>query len=205
MERRRALRDMIRMIVVLTVIATVMGTLLSVMKDLLAAQIEYSTIKFVKGPAVLAVFTGYENDPLRDVTKKVVLEEKDGSKVIKSLFPAKRNGKSFAVAFEVTGKGYGGYIGIMMGVDLKTGHLTGMRVMTHLETPGLGARSAEPEFYKQFFGLELKDVALSAEGGKINAITGATNTSTGVVQAVKEGLELFDRTKEKIISSVGSL
>jgi electron transport complex protein RnfG len=193
------------MVVVLTVIATVMGSILSFMKSYLNEQIEYSTIKFVKGPAVLAVITGYDNDPLRDVSKGVVLEEKGDSSVVKAIFPAKKNGKPFAIAFEVTGKGYGGLIGIMIGVDLKTGHLTGMRVMTHVETPGLGARSTEPAFYEQFSGLEPKDVAMSAKGGKINAISGATSTSTGVVQAVKEGLELFNRTKDEIINALGAV
>jgi electron transport complex protein RnfG len=93
----------------------------------------------------------------------------------------------------------------MIGVDLKTGHLTGMRVMTHIETPGLGARSTESAFYEQFSGLETKDIALSDKGGKINAITGATNTSTGVVEAVKKGLELFARTKDKIVNAVGAV
>ncbi len=199
------MRDMIKMVVVLTVIATVMGSTLSIMKGYLNEQIEYSTIKFVKGPAVLAVFTGYDNDPLRDVTKGVILEEKAGSSVVKSIFPAKKNGKPFAIAFEVTGKGYSGLIGIMIGVDLKTGHLTGMRVMTHIETPGLGARSTEPAFYEQFSGLETKDIALSDKGGKINGITGATNTSTGVVEAVKQGLELFARTKDKIVKALGAV
>jgi electron transport complex protein RnfG len=198
------LRDIIKMIVVLTVIALVMGSVLSVMEGALRGPIEYSKLKFVKGPAILAVFTGYENDPLMDVKKGIVLEEKPDSKVVKSIFPAKKNGKAFAVAFEVTGKGYGGLIGIMIGVDLKTGHLTGMRVMTHSETPGLGAKSTEPEFYEQFSGLEPKHVALSAKGGKINAISGATNTSTGVVEGVKDGLKLYARAKDRIIAAIGS-
>lgn len=197
------MRDIIKMIVVLTIIATVMGSILSVMEGNLRASIEYSKLKFVKGPAVLAVLTGYENDPVKDVIKVVMLEEKGGSKITKSIFMAKKNGKTFAVAFELMGKGYNGKIGVMIGIDLKTGHLTGMRLTTHVETPGLGSRATEPKFYDQFSELEPKDVALSAKGGKIDAISGATNTSTGVVEAVKEGLELFSRTKDKIISAIG--
>jgi len=196
-------RDIAKMIVVLTVIALVMGSILSVMDNLLKEPIEYSRLKFVKGPAVMAVFSGYDNDPLKDVKKGVPLEQPGGPEVLKSLFPARKNGKCFAVAFEVTGKGYGGLIGIMMGIDLKTGHLTGIRVMTHSETPGLGARATESPFYEQFTNLAPKDVALSSKGGKINAISGATNTSQGVVEAVKEGLELYARTKDKIISAIG--
>ncbi len=197
------MRDMARMIVVLTLIALVMGSILSVMKNVLDEPIEYSKLKFVKGPAVMAVFSGYDNDPLKDVKKGVPLKQPAGPEVLKSLFPARKEGKCFAVAFEVTGKGYGGLISIMMGIDLKTGHLTGIRVMTHSETPGLGARATEPPFYKQFTNLAPKDVALSSKGGKINAISGATNTSRGVVEAVKEGLELFARSKDRITKAVG--
>jgi electron transport complex protein RnfG len=198
-------REIAKMIVVLTLIALVMGSILSVMKNVLDEPIEYSRLKFVKGPAVMAVFSGYDNDPLKDVKKGVLLEQPAGSEVLKSLFPAKKQGKCFAVAFEVTGKGFNGLISIMMGIDLKTGHLTGIRVMTHSETPGLGARATEPPFYKQFTNLAPKDVALSSKGGKINAISGATNTSRGVVEAVKAGLELFARSKDRITKAVGPL
>jgi electron transport complex protein RnfG len=197
------LREIARMIVVLTLISLLMGSILSVMKNVLEEPIEYSRLKFVKGPAVMAVFSGYDNDPLKDVKKGVLLEQPAGTEVSKSLFPARKNGKCFAIAFEVTGKGFNGLISIMMGVDLKTGHLTGIRVMTHSETPGLGARATEPPFYKQFTNLAPKDVALSSKGGKINAISGATNTSRGVVEAVKKGLELFARSKDKITRAVG--
>ncbi|MGD8229783.1 MAG: RnfABCDGE type electron transport complex subunit G [Desulfobacteraceae bacterium] len=196
---------MARMIVVLTVIALLMGSILSILNNILEEPIEYARLKFVKGPAVMAVFSGYDNDPLKDVKKGVPLKQRAGPEVLKSLFPATKDGKCFAVAFEVTGKGYGGLIDIMMGIDLKTGHLTGIRVMTHSETPGLGARATEPPFYKQFTNLAPKDVALSSKGGKINAISGATNTSQGVVEAVKEGLELFARSKDRINNAVGPL
>jgi electron transport complex protein RnfG len=204
MERRRALRDIIKMIIVLTIISTVMGTTLSIVESVTREPIAYSRLKFVKGPAVLAVLGNCENDPIKDYQKDVVMEEKPGLKVTKSIFPAKKNGRAFAIAFEVTGHGYGGGIGIMVGIDLRTGRLTGMRVITHSETPGLGARSVQPEFYNQFNNLGILEAALTSKGGKIDAISGATITSTGVADAVKEALDLFARNKERIMSSVGA-
>lgn len=192
------------MIVVLTAISTIMGVTLSLVEGITREPIKFSKLKFVKGPAVIAALPDCDNDPIKDYREDLLLEEKDGEKVIKSIFPAKKNGKCFAVAFEVTGEGFGGPIGIMMGVDLKTGQLTGMRVMTHSETPGLGARAVEPAFYEQFSGLGLKEVAFSDKGGKINAISGATITSQGVVEAIRKGLELFARTKDKIITVFGT-
>ena len=198
------MREIIKMIVVLTVICAVMGTTLSIVESITKEPIQYSKLKFVKGPAVLAVLGDYQNDPVKDYQKDVLVEEKPDSKIIKSIFPARKNGQISAIAFEVTGQGFGGLIGIMVGIDVKTGQLTGMRVISHKETPGLGARSVQPEFYNQFAGLGLVDADLMSKGGKINAISGATTTSTGVAAAVKEALELFARNKQRIISAVGA-
>ncbi|MCJ7594894.1 MAG: RnfABCDGE type electron transport complex subunit G [Desulfobacterales bacterium] len=177
-----------------------MGTTLSLIESITREPIEYSKLKLVKGPAILSILTDYDNDPIKDFKKDVQFEKE----ISKSIFPAKKNGKCFAIAFEVTGTGYHGPMGIMMGVDIKSGNLIAMRVMTHTETPGLGARSVEPSFYNQFSDLEIDDVALSDQGGKINAISGATVTSQGVIETVKKGLELFARNKDKIISDLGA-
>ena len=204
MERRDNLKEIIRMIVVLTVISFVMGLTLSLVESVTREPIEYSRLKFVKGPAILSILTDYDNDPIKDYKKDVSLKSPDGTLIHKSLFPAKKNGKPFAVAFEVSGRGYHGKLGIMIGIEIKSEKLLGMRVMTHSETPGLGARAVEPEFYKQFSGLSLKDVALKDNGGKINAITGATITSQGVISAVRKGIELFHKNKKTILDALKS-
>ena len=90
----------------------------------------------------------------------------------------------------VTAKGFGGDIQLTVGV--KDGVVTGVRIGTHSETPGLGARAAEEKFYGQFTG---KSGALSviktgeAGDSEINAITAATITSTAVTNAVNEALD----------------
>ncbi len=196
------MREAIKMLVVLTVISVISGGLLAFLERTTREPIEYQKLKFVKGPAVLAVFSGYDNDPIKDYRKDVLLEKKEDASIRKNIFPARKDGKVFAVAFEVTGEGYHGPLGIMIGIEIKSGRLTGMRVMIHTETPGLGARAIEPGFYKQFSGMEIEDVALSGKGGKINAISGATITSRGVADAVRKGLELFARTRDEIKSAL---
>ena len=73
------------MIVVLTVIATVMGMTLSYVESITREPIEYSKLKFVKGPAVLSVLTDYDNDPIKDYKKDLILEEKPEGKITKSI------------------------------------------------------------------------------------------------------------------------
>lgn len=70
------------------------------------------------------------------------------------------------------------------GVDAKFTTLTGIEIMGHGETPGLGAKIVDPEFKDQFRNIALADLMLSNKGGAIDTITGATVSS----QAVIDGL-----------------
>ena len=204
MERRRAVYEITKMLVVLTAISVVSGSSLAFLEHITREPITYQKLKYVKGPAVEAVLKGSENDPIKE-HKEEILFQKDGNEEIrKTVFPAMKDGKLFALAFEVRAKGYHGPIDIMMGINVVTGKLTDIRIMSHSETPGLGARAAEPEFYEQFSGMDMAQTALSDEGGNINAVTGATITSTGVSEAVRKGMELFEKLKEDILEEVKS-
>tara|TARA_B100000315_G_scaffold212833_1_gene210431 strand:+ start:121 stop:633 length:513 start_codon:yes stop_codon:yes gene_type:complete len=71
--------------------------------------------------------------------------------------------------------GYGGDIKILTGIN-KDKEIIGIKIMEHLETPGLGARIEEEEFLGQFIG----------NPESIDAITGATISSTAVIDTVED-------------------
>ena len=80
----------------------------------------------------------------------------------------------------------------LLAVAAGPGSFTGVRIGTHSETPGLGARAAEEKFYGQFTGKSgTLSVIKTGEAGdsEINAITAATITSTAVTNAVNEALD----------------
>ena len=87
-------------------------------------------------------------------------------------------------AYLAEGKGYGGYIDILVGLEDET-TLRGISIIRHSETPGLGARITEDEYRNQFIGLDIDDVELEYDGGQIDAITGATISSKAVADAVR--------------------
>jgi electron transport complex protein RnfG len=91
-------------------------------------------------------------------------------------------------AFIAKGKGYGGEIEILVGVDTEF-EIEKVIILSNTETPGLGTRIAEDFFTDQFTGLGINDIRLSKDGGKIDAITGATISSTAVTDAVRRTLE----------------
>jgi electron transport complex protein RnfG len=86
----------------------------------------------------------------------------------------------------VSPSGFGGEIDMAVGVD-ESGAVTGVSIVDMSETSGLGANASRESFRSQFAGRS-GSVALSKEGGEIDALTGATVTSTAVVQGVNAAL-----------------
>lgn len=88
-----------------------------------------------------------------------------------------------------TVSGFGGEIEITTGAGVD-GVLTGIQVggANFAETAGLGAKAKEPEFLDQFAGKKYP-IALTKDGGEIDAITSATITSRAVTGGVNAALE----------------
>ena len=107
------------------------------------------------------------------------------------------DGAEIGFAFLAVGKGYGGNIDILVGLEDET-TVKGVTIISHLESPGLGARVTESSFREQFAGLNISDVALKGDGGQIDAITGATISSGAVVDAVRAtAMEKVKSLKER--------
>ena len=107
------------------------------------------------------------------------------------------DGAKVGYAFLALGKGYGGDIVILVGLENET-IIKGISIISQKETPGLGARISENSFMDKFVGLSIDDIALRREGGQIDAITGATISSGAVVDAVRTtAMEKVKSLKER--------
>jgi len=102
-----------------------------------------------------------------------------------------QNGKLIGYAVESASQGYGGEIKITVGFDLQGGILGVAVADAGEETPGLGSNIAKPAFLKQFEG-QSGPLSLRNGGGtgEIDAVASATYSSTGVVDAVNQAMEL---------------
>lgn len=184
-------REIAKMMVILTLIGAASGLTLSLIYQGTKERIDYQTIKFVKEPAVKKVLTGYDNDPILDRKKIVVGTDERGEPREVIIFPAKRQGQTFAVALEGRGKGFGGMIGVMVGIG-KEGKLLDIGITSHSETPGVGTRVEEPSFTNQFRDLSITG-AVAVDG-----ISGATYSSKGVMSAVEEAIAYVNEFREEI-------
>ena len=102
--------------------------------------------------------------------------------------------KAEGVGYVVTSKfsGAQGNITLAVGVD-NDYKCTGISVIEHSETSGLGANAASTgevgvKFRAQFVG-EDENIALSKVGGNIDALTGATITSRSITGAVATSIQ----------------
>jgi electron transport complex protein RnfG len=184
-------REILRMVVVLTLIGAASGLTLAALHRVTEAPIEYQTIKFVKEPAVKKVLTGYDNDPILDRTTLQVGTDAQGRPVTLVVFPAKKAGETFAVAVEGVAKGFGGPIGVMVGIS-REGEILDIGITSHSETPGIGARVTEPSYTDRYKGLP------ATEGVEVDAISGATYSSKGVMAAVNQAVGLVGAHREEL-------
>lgn len=113
------------------------------------------------------------------------------------VWEALRNGQELGHIFLTKAKGYSGLITLMFGIDLDGG-ITGLWVLSHTETPGLGAKITTTKFRDQFKNKRLEQLILKKDDpvkGQIDAITGATISSRTVTKTIRSTLEAFSKEK----------
>jgi electron transport complex protein RnfG len=192
------MREMIKLFLVITVFSSVAGGLLAAVRNATQERIEYQQLKFVKGPTIKEIMKGCSNDPLIDRFK--IMDGKSERSFYVGVFEGKRN----TIAFESFGKGYGGDMGVIVAVNVENDKIIGVGVSTHSETPGVGTKvKTEPGFSSQFKGLSIKEpFAVKADGGQIDAISGATISSRGVCGALLDLGKIYIRLKADILQEM---
>lgn len=192
------MREMLKMILVLSLICGLSGLTLATVRQATSERIEEQVLTFVQGPAIEQVFTDFDNNPVKD---RKTFDLPDGPVTV---FPAIKDGKLTAVAFERFSGGYGGPVGVMVGISTDGSKVEGIGITTMKETPGLGARASEADYRDQFRNQSTDSIALSKDGGSIQVISGATITSVATVTAVNEAIQIFQQLKDKLPTAWGS-
>lgn len=126
----------------------------------------------------------------KEAALKVICADADEFREVKpgAAWDAFRAGGKTGSAFLLQAQGYSGPITLMFAVD-NGGAITGLEVLGHTETPGLGAKIVTAAFRGQFVGKPAGQLKLkkdSPQDGNIDAITGATISSRAVTRALRE-------------------
>ncbi len=122
-------------------------------------------------------------------------EEQPATQTAGAYHKGMAGGEIVGYVFETSSKGYGGDVKVMTGISAK-GDITGVIILSHGETPGLGANATKEEFRDQYkqpvpdSAIQVVKYQTPAEG-QIEAMTGATITSTAVTNAVNQAVDEF--------------
>ena len=107
-------------------------------------------------------------------------------------------GDLMGYCFTLVTRGYGRDITIMAGSNTEY-TVTGVEIVSHSETAGLGANANTPAWLSQFAGKTqgLSVVKNLPQGNQIQAVTSATITSKAVTGAIDEALVFAQTLAEK--------
>ncbi len=192
------MNEITKMILVTTVLCAFSATLLGSLKEGLQDRIARQEDFYIRGPAIKSLLDKSPNDPLQD---RVIITLNDENI---NIYPWIEEGTVRRIALERPGKGgYGGDVIVMTAIDLQTQKIFGVEVTQHKETPGVGTRAMTPGFLEKFLKLPMSQViTMKSAGGQIDAVSGATRSSTGVTDAVNQAVILVRENKETIVKEI---
>lgn len=147
------------------------------------------------------------NNVLLEDTVSVQDEALLGSENPVMVYRARKDGEPVALVIAaIAPDGYSGPIKLLIGINVD-GSLSGVRVVAHRETPGLGDAIDESrsDWIRSFDGksLHAPDVerwAVRKDGGEFDQLTGATITPRAVVKAVRNALLYYRDHKEALFA-----
>lgn len=97
--------------------------------------------------------------------------------------------------FKTIPKGYGGSLEVIVGID-NNGTISGVRIGSHTETPGLGAKATDETFYNQYENMSANQMIsvskTQSSDTEIQAISGATITSEAVTRGVNSAIKAYE-------------
>ncbi len=185
-----------------TVIATaILAFTYSVTHELIAQSEDAAKLKLINQvvPAIL-----YDNDLINDTINLPASPElgtTQGTIAYRGLL----HGQPSVVVLEsIAPDGYSGKIGMIVAINY-SGFITGVRVVTHKETPGLGdyIDIAKNKWINLFANtsherFQEEDWKVKKDGGQFDYMAGATITPRAVVKAINKALHYFEENRDKL-------
>jgi len=199
--------ETVKMLLTLTIIAGLAGLGLAAMNRSTTPLIEENERQFTlrsinrvvpDAPAhdqdpCLKAEPGFDNTPNQDAVCV------GGHRI----YRARKGDEVVGLAVEAIGdQAYSGTILNLVGITLD-GVVTGVEVLRHAETPGLGSLITDCVWRKQFVGKGPKDMVwkVTKDGGDVDQLAGATISSRSMIDAILKAQQVVAEHKDEILSA----
>lgn len=187
------------MFISLSLICLTVAILLAQVNKMTAKPIAEAQAMKLQG-AISEVIPEFDNDP---VVEAFTIAAGEGDSLL--VYPAKRGDKIVGFAMNsYSNNGFSGNIQLMVGFDMEH-RLVNYSVLQHAETPGLGSKMSEwfrdkERPTRSVIGRDLsaRDLAVTNDGGDVDAITASTITSRAFLEAVNRAYVAYKESLNEI-------
>ncbi|MGI6742347.1 MAG: RnfABCDGE type electron transport complex subunit G [Eubacteriales bacterium] len=173
-KKNDALRFYLRIVIPLLLISAVIALLMALVNGFTKDKIASNNLKATE-EAIARIY------PKFDLTTEI---ESDIELPIKAVYRLDEGGALLGYCVSVQPSGFNGAIEMMVGIN-PDGTITGVEIISHTETPGIGAAADDPEYLKDYIGLS----GNISFGDGIDALTGATISSKAILSGVNAAVE----------------
>ncbi len=186
------MNDMLRMGSFLFIVAAVAGVLLAVTESQTAPKILENKLKQLEQARA---------DVLPQAKKFQDIKPTNPSEGLEYAAGFADSGELAGIVVNVAPKGYAGPIEMVLGMNAD-GSISGVKILSQKETPGLGTKLADDVFmapFKKLLQEKPKPVFLvKQDGGDVDGITAATISSRAFCAGVREALSTFEKVKGQL-------
>lgn len=187
-----------------TLATVVLASTYFLTRDSIAKSIENEKFKLIAEVVPPSLF---DNAIVQD-TIEVPASKLLGTSDTTVAYRARIQGEATAVVLQpVAPDGYSGKIFLIVAIR-SNGEVSGVRVVAHKETPGLGDYIELPKspWIKGFDGqshAKRNDAAwkVKKDGGQFDYVAGATITPRAIVKAVHKSLLYFEQNRDKLLAA----
>ncbi len=192
---KKILKDAFALLMITLVAGILLGYVYSITKEPIATQERLTKENSCQEVFSDAVTFEADTEDLEAAQAAMVQEGYEVQTLSEILAAKDSSGQLLGYVLSIVDpEGYGGDISFMMGIRLD-GTLNGISILSISETAGLGMNADTDAFKSQFVGIQADQIAFSKTGAtadnEIDALSGATITTTAMTNGVNAGLAAF--------------
>ena len=176
------MKETIKLGVILLIITAVSAGVLAVSNNLTKDKIAQIEMEGSLG-AITELFESA--DKFEELDQAELSAIIDSNPTVVEIFEAYEGDDVTGYAIKTIAGGFGGDVVMVTGFS-KDGSITGIRLLEHSETAGIGSRAGEPEFTDLFIDKPADEEVV------VEALSGATITSKAVILGVNNAREVFN-------------
>lgn len=188
------MRDVIKLGIILLIITSVAAVVLGLANELTKDRIAMVEAEISEAARrdVLSMASTFE--PVDEETFQDIIK---GNNSILEVYQGYSNENNLVgYAIKTTTPGYSGNVEVITGISIE-GKITGIKVVSHQETPGLGANATKPSFQNQYANKSTEQEIEVVKGvpskeNEIQALSGATVSANAVTDGVNAARKVFN-------------